>query len=419
VTAATSTADQGTLGPAKLTDRHDDDKNDKSSPSRSAAPAAAPGGDSSLGSLIAPLPQPAAVAAIAPAVSAAAGDDDGDGAEIAQLAALGDGARPPRWGAPAAGAQAAAADVTAPGGQNDGAPTAADAGSAAPAFSPQPDSPIPPERANAADSETSQNTSSKETVEANAGRNVRAHGAAQFSAEAVAAAPESGAAMPADIVPDPSQKTGAAAPRNLDTASRPTGDVGAADRAPPSPPDAAAGPIAPDGLAAPAGTATAAGPAAPAGQTAAAAPSTTPPAVPIAGLAVEIAARAHAGKNRFEIRLDPPDLGRIDVRLDVDHDGKVTSRLMVERQETLDMLRRDAPQIERSLQEAGLKTSADGMQFTLRDQSFGQQNPYPRNAALAGGLRIVVPDPDLPSVNAVGNRYGGILGLGSGVDIRV
>jgi flagellar hook-length control protein FliK len=37
-------------------------------------------------------------------------------------------------------------------------------------------------------------------------------------------------------------------------------------------------------------------------------------AVPLAGLAVEIAARAQAGHNRFEIRLDPPELGRIDVR---------------------------------------------------------------------------------------------------------
>src|SRR5262249_35481774 len=48
--------------------------------------------------------------------------------------------------------------------------------------------------------------------------------------------------------------------------------------------------------------------------------------VPVAGLAVEIAARAQAGRNRFEIRLDPPELGRIDVRLDVDASGQVTSR---------------------------------------------------------------------------------------------
>jgi flagellar hook-length control protein FliK len=34
-------------------------------------------------------------------------------------------------------------------------------------------------------------------------------------------------------------------------------------------------------------------------------------AIPVAGLAIEIAGKALAGKNRFEIRLDPPELGRI------------------------------------------------------------------------------------------------------------
>ena len=64
-------------------------------------------------------------------------------------------------------------------------------------------------------------------------------------------------------------------------------------------------------------------------------------AVPVAGLAVEIATRAKDGKNRFEIRLDPPELGRIDVRLDIDGKGNVTSRLLVDRADTLDLLRRD------------------------------------------------------------------------------
>ena len=53
-------------------------------------------------------------------------------------------------------------------------------------------------------------------------------------------------------------------------------------------------------------------------------------AVPVAGLAIEIAVRAQAGNNRFDIRLDPPEPGRIDVRLDVDRSGRVTTRLVVE-----------------------------------------------------------------------------------------
>src|SRR6185312_7864246 len=79
-------------------------------------------------------------------------------------------------------------------------------------------------------------------------------------------------------------------------------------------------------------------------------------AVPLSGLAMEIAASAKSGKSRFEIRLDPAELGRIDVRIDVDGNGRVTSHLTVDRPETLSMLRQDATQLQRALDNAGLQT---------------------------------------------------------------
>jgi chemotaxis protein MotD len=142
-------------------------------------------------------------------------------------------------------------------------------------------------------------------------------------------------------------------------------------------------------------------------------------AVPVAGLAVEIAARAQTGSNRFEIRLDPPELGRIDVRLDVDRDGQVTSRLTVDKAETLDLLRRDAPELQRALQDAGLKTSDNGMQFTLRDQSFGGQNQNSADNSRSGAARLVVPDPEMAPVDTVQAGYARSLRLGGGIDIRV
>jgi flagellar hook-length control protein FliK len=98
-------------------------------------------------------------------------------------------------------------------------------------------------------------------------------------------------------------------------------------------------------------------------------------AVPVAGLAVAIASQAQAGRNRFEIRLDPPELGRVDVRLDVDRDGRVTSRLVADRPETLDLLRRDAPELQRALQDAGLKTSDSGLQFLAARPGFRGAKP--------------------------------------------
>src|SRR6185437_1343538 len=95
----------------------------------------------------------------------------------------------------------------------------------------------------------------------------------------------------------------------------------------------------------------------------AAQPAPQPVAVPLAGIAVEIAARAFAGKNHFAIRLDPPELGHIEVHLDVDKDGSVTSHLVADRSDTLNLLQRDSGALQRALQDAGLKTSDNGLQF--------------------------------------------------------
>jgi flagellar hook-length control protein FliK len=140
--------------------------------------------------------------------------------------------------------------------------------------------------------------------------------------------------------------------------------------------------------------------------------------VPISGIAVEIAARAQSGKNRFEIRLDPPELGRIDVKLDVDKSGNVTSRLVVDKAETLDLLRGSAPQLERALQQAGLKTGDNGLQFSLRDQNPGGQNQNSNNGGSPNTTRLVIPDDDSAPIAAV-RGYGRLLSPSGGVDIRV
>jgi flagellar hook-length control protein FliK len=88
-----------------------------------------------------------------------------------------------------------------------------------------------------------------------------------------------------------------------------------------------------------------------------------------AAIAIEIASRANEGSRQFDIRLDPPELGRIDVRLDVDKSGEVSTRLTVDRPETLSLLQNDARGLERALQSAGLKTEDGSLQFSLRQQS--------------------------------------------------
>jgi len=138
-------------------------------------------------------------------------------------------------------------------------------------------------------------------------------------------------------------------------------------------------------------------------------------AIPLSGVAMEIAGKALAGKNRFEIRLDPPELGRIEVRLDVDKDGNVTSRMTVDRADTLDLLRRDASGLERALQQAGLKTADNSLQFSLRDQSMGQQH----TGAGPDAAKMIVTDEPASSIDVIPQNYGRLAGTGGGLDIRV
>ncbi|MGB8401577.1 MAG: flagellar hook-length control protein FliK [Bradyrhizobium sp.] len=142
----------------------------------------------------------------------------------------------------------------------------------------------------------------------------------------------------------------------------------------------------------------------------------TQAAIPLSGLAMEIAASARSGKSRFEIRLDPAELGRIDVRIDVDRNGQVTSHLTVDRPETLSMLRQDAPQLQRALDDAGLTTGNSGLQFSLRDQSSSGQDDGGQNNPSAH--RLVVEEDTIPAAVA-GRSYGRMLGASGGVDIRV
>ena len=151
-------------------------------------------------------------------------------------------------------------------------------------------------------------------------------------------------------------------------------------------------------------------------QTPAGMPTPLAAAVPIAGLAVEIAARSRAGSNQFDIRLDPPELGRIDVRLDVDRNGQVTSHVTVDRPDTLQLLQSQQPQLQRALEQAGLTTTNNGLQFTLRDQSFAGQNGG-GNGGQPRAPQLVIPDPKLPAIDTT--RLYSRWNLRGGLDIRV
>ena len=91
-------------------------------------------------------------------------------------------------------------------------------------------------------------------------------------------------------------------------------------------------------------------------------------------MAFEIARQVQQGVSKFQIRLDPPELGRVDVNLDMDRSGQVNAKLIVERSETLDLLQRDHRALERALAQAGLDTSKTNLEFSLRQNPFAGQD---------------------------------------------
>ena len=111
------------------------------------------------------------------------------------------------------------------------------------------------------------------------------------------------------------------------------------------------------------------------------------------------------------------------MRLDVDSSGQVTTHVTADRADTLQLLQNQQPQLEQALNQAGLKTADDGLQFSLRDQSLSGQNQSfsgQNNGAgpqTGSSAQLVIPDADLPPSAATQIYARG--GLGSGVDIRI
>lgn len=170
---------------------------------------------------------------------------------------------------------------------------------------------------------------------------------------------------------------------------------------------------APDGLAVPDPSAPA--PQAKGADAAAPAAAETRPAVsvqaPLSAVPITIGMRALAGSNRFEIRLDPYELGRIDVRLDIDRQhGAVKAHLVVERPETLALLQRDAASLQQALSQAGLDPGEAGLSFSLRDG--GGQNPQrdqagrPQGAERATPVAAEAEAQGLPPLRNLGQRLG-------------
>ncbi|OYU49853.1 MAG: hypothetical protein CFE31_05785 [Rhizobiales bacterium PAR1] len=111
---------------------------------------------------------------------------------------------------------------------------------------------------------------------------------------------------------------------------------------------------------------------------------------PLQMLPIEIGMQAVRGVTSFQIRLDPAELGRVDVKLHIQDNGEVKANLIVDRVDTLNMLRRDASTLQNAFEQAGLKQTPDGLTFSLRGE--GQQGQQQEQGQQGGRHASDIPD---------------------------
>lgn len=113
----------------------------------------------------------------------------------------------------------------------------------------------------------------------------------------------------------------------------------------------------------------------------------------VAQVAVHVAQAAADGNDRISIRLSPAELGRIDVRLDFGPDGRVQAVFAADRPQTVELLQRDARDLERALQDAGLRADSGSLSFNLRGDG---RNNSPAFAEAAATTRRDDPVAEIP-----------------------
>jgi hypothetical protein len=133
-------------------------------------------------------------------------------------------------------------------------------------------------------------------------------------------------------------------------------------------------------------------------------------------LAVAISAQTKDGAKNFEIRLDPPELGRVEVKLSVDDTGKTQASLVVERPHTLEMLKADSRNLEQALKDSGLNLTDNGLNFSLKGQDRQAQQEQ-QNAPF---VRAKILNMELTAAETAQAHINAMLPSGSTrLDIRV
>jgi len=104
---------------------------------------------------------------------------------------------------------------------------------------------------------------------------------------------------------------------------------------------------------------------------------TTPAAQQVS---MQIYKAAVKGDTRITIKLHPEELGKVDVKLEMTKDGKAKASVFADNSDTLNLLSRNANQLQKALNEAGLQAHTGDLSFHLNDGgNNAQTSPQNQN----------------------------------------
>ncbi len=97
-------------------------------------------------------------------------------------------------------------------------------------------------------------------------------------------------------------------------------------------------------------------------------------APPTQDFAALLARRLNSGASHFELRLDPPELGRVEASLHIADDGEKILALKFENQSALDLFSRDEAALRNALSSSGFDIAREHVSFALAESESDPQS---------------------------------------------
>lgn len=94
---------------------------------------------------------------------------------------------------------------------------------------------------------------------------------------------------------------------------------------------------------------------------------------------VNITKSAVKGVDKIDIQLKPEDLGHVQIKMQISKDGKLQAEIIASRQETLDILQKEADSLQKAFSDAGFDTDGGSFSFSFRGEEEQNRDAELRN----------------------------------------